>query len=63
MTEKCWTKEQMAAFVDLHGLKNTSPEEIERLALLATRVARTGSEVPRMPSKAHEPASIFKVPQ
>jgi hypothetical protein len=59
---KVWTREQMACYAALHGLANATPEEMERMAMLATKVAQVAADVPRMPSKGSEPASIFKVP-
>lgn len=53
----------MAAYAAAHGLENTSPEEIERMAMLATKVTAVGARLPRVPSKEHEPANSFKVPQ
>lgn len=43
-------------------LTNPTPEEMARMAAIAERVARVSAAIPRMPSKAHEPASVFKVP-
>lgn len=59
---KPWTRETIAAYAELHGLKNTTPEELERMVMLANRVAQTSAAVVRMPSKGDEPASRFKVP-
>jgi hypothetical protein len=63
MDRKTWTRDDMAAFVATHGLPNASSEEIEHMAKLAARVTDTGARIPRMPSKDHEPANTFKVPQ
>lgn len=62
MTARTWTLEEVAAFAALQGLKEVTPEEVERIAMLATKVARVSAEIPRMPSKGHEPANVFKVP-
>lgn len=63
MDRKTWTHDAMAAYAIAHGLANTSPEEIERMVMLASRVTGVGIRIPRMPSKEHEPANTFKVPQ
>lgn len=63
MNREGWTGGEMAAYAAAHGLENTSPEEIERMAMLATKVTAVGARLPRVPSKEHEPANSFKVPQ
>lgn len=62
MSEKTWTKDAMATFATLNGLKEVRPEELARMVELANKVAATSAAIPRMPSKGDEPASIFKVP-
>lgn len=63
MNRNRWTDAEMAAYASAYGLENTSPEEIERMAILAAKVTAVGARLPRMPSKEHEPANSFKVPQ
>jgi hypothetical protein len=63
MNRNGWTAAEMAAYAAAHGLENTSPEEIERLAMLAAKVTAVGASLPRMTSKEHEPANSFKIPQ
>lgn len=62
MSEKTWTKDAMATFAAVHGLKDAGPEELARMVERANKVAATSAAIPRMPSKGHEPASTFKVP-
>jgi hypothetical protein len=63
MNRNSWTDVEMAAYAAAHGLENTSPEEIERMAMLAAKVTAVGARLPRMSSKEQEPANAFKVPQ
>lgn len=62
MSDKTWTKDAMATFAIVNGLKDVKPDEIVRMTELANKVAATSAAIPRMPSKGHEPASTFKVP-
>ena len=61
MSTPTWTRAEIINYAALHGLKLDTTEEIDRVIMLATRVASVASSIKRMPSKAHEPASIFKV--
>ncbi len=62
MQKPMFSPEQMKDYAAQMDLTNTTPEEIARMAAIAERVARVSAAIPRMPSKAHEPASVFKVP-
>jgi len=63
MDRKTWTHDEMAQLAAVYGLTNTSPQEIERMTMLAERVMRVSGQICRMPSKENEPANTFKVPQ
>jgi hypothetical protein len=57
-----WTQDEIDAFAARYGLTNLTPEHRARMRELADRVAAAGRAIPRMPSKGHEPASVFRVP-
>lgn len=63
MSTKTWTHAEIVAYAALYGVKLETDEEIDRMMTLGTRVASTAADIKRMPSKGHEPANIFKVPQ
>lgn len=62
LSYKTWTRDEIVAFSERHGVTLSTPEDMDRMAMLATKVTGTGASIKRMPSKGHEPASVFKVP-
>lgn len=57
------TAAEIEIYCRRQGFTNFAAEHLVRLAELADKAAETGRALPRMPSKADEPAHVFRVPQ
>ena len=57
-----WTPEEITAFAARCGLKDLTPDMLDRMRVIADSVAEASAAIPRMPRKDDEPAPIFRVP-
>jgi hypothetical protein len=55
------TLAEIEAYAQRHGLKNLTPEQMQRLRNMAGNIARAGRDVPRVASKSTQPANVFSV--
>ena len=52
---------EVEAYARRHGLTNLTPEQMQRLGVMASNIASAGKKVPRVTSKFDQPANIFRI--